>query len=562
MADSFGAFERVIQQLIFPGRGDAGEAWCPPETARTIAAILAGRGPRMNGLVRQAVRLKRLVARADGVRGERFLYVGLRRLTAGAFAGLIGAARDRGALAGVVNVQDQGVVFLEAAMGSGTKTFDLGFRQMAAAAALLDILANALGYRAVEAFFEPITGQVCKQEAEQVAKAITSALHEWLEDKLESEHFARQERAMAQFLKARGEVNADAVGNEAILDIWRWMTGEAGLHPDSAPTVDGFRGYRAAARRMLVYRAALEDRALELKLEGARRFGEFERPEAVNDVETDALPGLSESALSPLAVLLSPPADAVKWFRNKDDAAFVGDLVPAEQHGLDDDTADADESDALFIHREPDPRLFRTFLRYATFGRVQASLSQAARTGRPAAQDDHRRLYGQLAERTTAIQAALEEVELATAHVLLELGRPEGLLIAKSFDPTAMQEIVNGPVGARLAGRLARGDAVAIAELARAVMASGGAFGKAAKTAYGRVARAGFRQRDRDDSAITEALAAGVESLGQLRRLLGKVQTWLAHSNTEAMNAADYAIFDARFRALFETPGHRALPSM
>lgn len=525
----------------------AGRTWCPQTAISTLPSLVAKRGPELNGLVRQAVRLQRLLASMDRRGGIAALYVDIRILRAQEFARVVDAALAGGALAGIAERAGDGVAFLEPSMQARSGRFDLTFAQMPFAAVLLDVVRNMLGFPAVADILAPLSEPRCTVPAEEIARALDVAVSAWLREHAEPEHLLKQKAFMFKFLGATREIAARSIDDAAVLEFWCWANGDASVCDLAPDAIDGFKTFRSAAQLMVVLRHALEDALDAERVRSARSLDGGEHPfEDLPAGDSGDSPGGAHASPA-WARMTSPPVDAVKWVKSEDDRKIIGDLLPGREGGSDEGAGRQD----LFDGAIPHPDLLLTFVRYATFGRIQTAISTALRFKRSAVAVSDDPLYETLLKQVLRIRSALHETGLACAHVLLAKGRQEGLELARSLDPTSVDRAIEA-IGAGLgSGRAALGTEAVLSLLVRTLANPREPFGKAAKEAFGRIERAGFRETDRDDPMMVEALAVGSEWLPSLMADLDRLTRGLGRLDLAAALEADRPVFERRFASIY-----------
>ena len=288
-----------------------GSPWCPPRDADLVQRWVTDRGRELGGGIRRVVRLARLLAAAEG-NYLQFLHVRIPTLRARNFKAALQAAAAAGRLPrAVATLAASGVHFHEAFLAPPNATgFDIDFGQMPRLAALLDVLHNALGFAAVEDLLKPVLARGAPPvHADEVARTLHARFNAWLSERLESPHYIRQAQKMRAFLTSRGRVEPDAIDDEAILAFW---VSAAAMSGDSE--TEGFRLFRSSARAMLRYRRALRD---------AEAYRQIGMPLNLDDrllrqPEGDNAAVAVEAWQSPLRVLATRPANAVKWLTKRE----------------------------------------------------------------------------------------------------------------------------------------------------------------------------------------------------------------------------------------------------
>ena len=529
-----------------------GRFWCPQYLQEPLAARVAMNGVDLLNSIHQAVRLVRIADRIEPRRGyEVFFHVRLKSLREEEFRREIGKALAEGRLAGVASATGDGVRLDEPAMASPSgKAFDLATGQMPEIAAVIDIVHNMVWHEARD-ILSGVTGTRPERSARDVANALHARVRAFIAEHSEASHAIRQASWITAFLKASGRLGSlpDALDDAAILDFWEGP----GLDPE-AP--DGFRRFRNAARRMLVWRMAwiakniektflsysqgVEEGGFDLEaLEGRRALART----GSGDTDDDG----AEGFVSPLSRLVEEPASRVKWISGKGKDALA-DLV-ADSHA-DDDDASGEDGSCLFPDGPPDGAFARTFVRYAWFGRLQDRCIEAARRKRPLDLASEGNGYAEVADRIGAIGEDVRLAAEAATRALLDRGHLAGASALMRLAPEDFrafaEEMRSGAHG------MLRNDPATIMRLWRArIDQPDNAVGKRLRDAYRAVNREGFRSQDADDPDIGEALAAGVEPAFALARLVAQALPPIAAMATAGAFEGDAVRFHAVFTRLY-----------
>ena len=500
------------------------------------------RDKTLQGLLQQAVRLIRLMDRADPGGYQGFLYISVPWLRTAVFSRLVGKAIAAGRLAGVAHADAQtGVVFAEAEMNAASGAqFNLSFAQMPAIAAFIDILHNMLGYDRVQSLCEDVCGRACTRTAAEVARDLRKQVEDWLRPCLASEHFAKQAEVIRKYLEAAARTDASLIDDGVVFSFWseRGATAE----------IDGFRNFRNAARKMLAYRTDMLVAQREFMAESA---GELQDYHANSDISGENADVWSASHwTSPLQILLSPPCDRIKWMVGTE-LKLAAHLVSstseeAEREGSD----DAGMVQALFLHDAPDPAFYRSLMRFSYFGARQALVSKGYRRNADK-QPENFADYDQLLARFGAMEAKLLAAVRTGAVILLRNGHvsalplcayavPEVVRLAfEDVDPDAITELeIGGSIQQGFVTRLLNARDAAGKDI----------FALLSPLERG---RSGFKEAEEHDPDIVEGLAEGVDGVERLHRCIADYAAWLARQDLPALFAKDSALFEARFAELY-----------
>lgn len=397
----------------------AGRLWCPPEVGAQLINAIALRDTSMVAAMQGAVRLARLLEQASDGGLIAALYDhngsrnGLSQLNRGAFRRLIEDAIARSRLPSTAfAVERTHVVCLEAElatrMGGAHKPALLPFAHMPLQGALLALLNEALGFPAVARHLDGLLRQgPPTSPAYAVANALLREFDEWLTANLNTAHHVRQVRSMRAYLNSTNRFRPEEIDDDAILGFWENQIERSYHNLDN-----GFQLFKVAARKMI----ALRDMARRANDAGAERTAEgFYEDAPFSSGGPHAVPMDATSTdadwQSPLAALLRPPANEVRWLMRTEVAELANFLG---EPGSRDDT----DSDDSGIAEPPVPRaprglsaggrydlsLWLTLLRADVFGRLQSRLVQRSREG--AAPDDAiRSLFAECPDEPYLVQA-------------------------------------------------------------------------------------------------------------------------------------------------------------
>jgi hypothetical protein len=531
-----------------------GRPWCRPSDAAALKKALVARGIALGGLVRQMVRLVRLMQKA-GVRGYvGFAYSELPALDVRHFKQRLSQAAAAGRLRGIAEVGADGVRFTEAEMAARSgSTFSLDFVQMPKLVALLDIVHNMLGYPEVKVLLAGATDG-SPQLAEHVAGGVEAAVLAWLAPRLQSLHHQRSCAAMRDYLMAVDRHAAHMIEDRVILAFWK----DKGSQPEGP---DGFRLFASAARHMLAYRHWLAAAAAAIALEQAGgleatdgRAGAAAQQPGDDDWHNQLVSGFSDQIVeewsSPLKELFSGPAAKVKWLTGTD-REFLADV-------FEDAKTEATASGGrLFESRRPDGTFAATILRTVHFGGLQ---NQWKKGTVPASAQADGNGYAGVVARYADIAANLENVAASAALALLQAGRPAGLALMLDLAPDEAKAFLlpDGPAepGDNVTRLPSASDPAATARLvSQALQPRTSKLGARLRAAASKVARAGLREQDRSDPEFVEALAAGAAAVLALRSDVVKLVSQFGASRSDECFASDRAIFLERFAAMYSQTG-------
>lgn len=202
-----------------------------PDRAERFRRCIYSRSRALDILGLQAVRLAALMHSADPRGYWNFLYR-LPRFQTRHFRQALVTAFKLGRLKGRYEIDDKSVHFLSPGDSFRGERFSLSFNQMPYAAALLDLLHNALGLAEVQRILTPLFVPASEAGlADRVADELRKTFELWLKDRLESEYHIRQNRAIGEYLQALKFAQArffrlrDAAGDREMVETR--LNGEA-----------------------------------------------------------------------------------------------------------------------------------------------------------------------------------------------------------------------------------------------------------------------------------------------------------------------------------------------
>jgi hypothetical protein len=305
--------------------------WCRASDAQAVRRAIIDRTEDLRKLLDQAVRLLRIAGLASTKDYTEFLYREVPALRPSVFKAAIEKAGRQGRLQPfLIDVDREGVLLREPAMGLGNdgsvaaKGYELSYAQMPRPAVLIDVLHNALGYHVVAEAVARITVRAPAESAKRVSADLRSRLNAWLAPRLESAHRRQQAKLLQAFLASRNALSPDAIDDEVVFAFWQsraehWHAQDRRVKAGQLSAADyekaardeGFRVFRSAAKAVLQYREALADAVTASALE---HVTESEIPVEVAS-STSVDPVVWQN---PIAKLMRPPADRVKWLTEKE----------------------------------------------------------------------------------------------------------------------------------------------------------------------------------------------------------------------------------------------------
>ena len=491
------------------------------------------------GAIFELCHLARIGDAAFGRAGYEALFWGGGPARGGEFRRSITNAAGRNGGGGLV------VSATEARMVYGDGEFAVSWSRMPLLSALMEFLVSALGYETLDGALRCAPD---KASISRAANQIARDLYAFLKTHLPSAHAQRKFHLVMNFLRCRHgsrPIGPELLDDAVVLDFWL----------SAADAGDGeadFRKFETVFRAFVDLRAALAAGRDRIALQGAlplgsdRAAGEVD-PAAVNaDVNTAV--AQIDSRRAPLEILRTPPANAIK-FLNKREISAIALLVEAGDGAL-----------AMPL----------SVLRVAVFGAVQARITQSLRRGDgctpPAMASDDGDGYGGCTQRIRDTGDHLERVLLASFHVLASARHGQAISVLLGLRPeidlTPLAPLFRDAGGATDNVVAFRSPAAGV-QLLTDIAADPdncpdlAAFVSEARAAYRRIARHGFHDADAGDNGgnidgFAEAAAALFAIRDQVERFLGRLsRARLAHGCRDRQHAADAAVFDDRFRALY-----------
>jgi hypothetical protein len=348
---------------------------------------------------------------------------------------------------------------------------------------------------------------------------------------------------------------------------------------------------------MLAYRRALLDARIEAQLEDHRELG---LDQAI-DPDCGAAPAAWDAGsawISPLAVLLAPPAASLKWLTGTERAAlrhYLGGYRPGDEPKAPIEPCDATElpdsseswATGLGGDQRFDLRFVRTLLRATVFGTAQTSIIARLQKRHPdsvghvlGAIDDGAYLNASAA--FARIDAQIRDESLAALHVLARAGALEAVLLVEALsgaEAVASLRQMGGiaAVGSPRAAADRDGAASGMDEahgadsfawatgLSRALMAAAERPGRLqpgplqdllsrARIAAQQVKRQGFPSRSGPETIDLAAFRAAAPALSDLAAEMKRLIAVLGDSARESEAREDKARFAAGFANLYGGP--------
>ena len=496
--------------------------WCPARTVRDLARHVGSRD--LYGLTLQAVRLLRIMHLADHRGFLGFLYMNPRlpSLQSQLFRNSFQHALSRGRLGdiAVLTPPRDGLAFLEPEMQFRDGGFEVGFGQMPLAAAFLHLLYLGLMPERFEKICAPLMSDHATDTADTVAAALRKAALDWLQPQLEREHYSRQASALHVFCTQRKLEGPERIDDEVIFGFWE-------SHCENAK-VDGFRKFRNAAHKMLVYRRSWIESRTERQIEEAASLDRI----ATGGSELAAIENLEWT--SPLTVLASPPCREAAWITQVD-RTLLTHLI-CDPKLVNGEEAETKEATSLFANEPPSEFFFRTVLRFTFFGALQGILIKGGRT-RP--YED----FKAVALRMARLESNIRRTIGHAARLLAERRNPTGLRAVIHLFPEirqTLQDRIEDQGPAALHG---------LFDMRELTLADGNTTTRKLKAAS--VDRTGLRPEDIADKDGEEAFAKGTDALLAAHAYLARYLGWLDRQDLVRSFEDDMELFLPPLRRLY-----------
>jgi len=395
--------------------------------------------------------------------------------------------------------------------------FVLGYGRMPFLTALLEAIISMVGYEPVAQAFADMTARASDQDnIKDTANTLNRLIYNWLRDNLSTTQTAQKFDAILSWLKAGGTDGSALIDDEKIMTFWQQQnTGHAEVESD-------FRTFRSAVGGFVDFLRAIETGTSQSMVSYARPLGTDRDAGEIDPLvhEDDNPAGAWQT---PLTLLDTPPADAIKFLNKKEreDLDFLMDCGPL---ALD---------------------LPLSVLRGEVFGAVQARITQALR--RKAKSSDIIKLlackdaetYSERTERFYDHENHLLRVQKAVLHVLTSAGSEDDDLadITDTQDPADEVDMSNV---VPLFG------ATSLPDETR----------QESQSAFKSLNRKGFSDNDLEDPDIREGYSVAAGALVQTRDHLADFLVVLARlqsadQDMDDMYIADLQVFRNAFSDLY-----------
>lgn len=520
----------TIEQQGFAG-GSEDILWCPPEAARELSRVLAMRD--LYGITLQAVRLLRAMQHADprGYLGFIYMNPRLHALRSGFFRNSFRHVISMGRLDGIVVLATtgDGIQFLEQQTALKDTTFDIAFGQMPLITAFLHLAYLALTPENFDEICAPVISAQMTCNADDVAAVLRTKLLEWIKPHLETEHHTRQATALHRYCARRNLKGPESIDNDTIFDFWK-------SHCEIS-SVEGFRKFRNAAHRVMVYRRAWMDSRIEQNIMEAASIGAAASETGdggVVDLERSQLEPLEPAEwVSPLTVLATPPCQNAAWI-TQTDRNFIAHLV-ADPKLIDGTAVETKEARSLFANEPPIERFFRTLLRFTFFGALQGVMIKGGDKG-PYAD------FLDVSRHLARVEANVRKTVGHGARVLAERNHPTGHRaiiylfpdVRRTFD-----DCVGDP-----ASMLKKAF-----DLQEIILEDGKTIARRLRSMT--VDRAGLSKEDIKDQESEDAFSKGLDAVLAVHRHIDKYRSWLARQDLAHLFEEDTRLFIPVLQCLY-----------
>ncbi len=424
---------------------------------------------------------------------------------------------------------DDGLIFLEPAMRLRDVAFEIGFGQMPLVAAFINIVYLGITPERFEAICTPVMTTPAGDIADTVASSLRRAVLDWLQSQLESEHYVRQASALHHFCKQRGLSGPDEIDDETIFSFWE-------SHCDVAK-VDGFRKFRNAAHKMLVYRRSWMDKRIERNILAAASLDHTSSGQGGDSLDPERSllePLASAEWTSPLTILASPPCEEAAWITQVD-RALLAHLI-ADPKLVDGREVEAKEATSLFGNEPPSETFFRTVLRFTFFGALQGAMIKGSKTG-PYAD------FAEVATLYRRIEANIRRTITHAARLLTEHGHPTGHRAVIHLFPEIRSRL-QAWIGRKGPAALPR-----LSEMTEIILEDGDSIAR--KLRQSSVNRVGLRPEDIRGEDDREAFSTGADAMLAAHTYLERYLAWLEQQNLERCFNEDMALFLPQLQRLY-----------
>jgi len=507
-----------------------------PDTCRALVRRIACRS-YARGLLELCHLLNIADASATGHRSCFHFFWESGPARSSAFRGYVRQALDQGGFArDGFSVSGEGVT-----VDYPDGTFTVTYGRMPYLSALLDFVANAVGFEVIDdAVSELIAAGPTRAAVSEASNRLSRDVYKFLQDHLPSAQNQRKFHSISQFLKARlgDQFDVSMVDDQTVLDFW--------MAESANPDEDGtdFMMFQTVLKSFVNIIRALEDAQSQHDMRHTRSIG---MDREAGEVDPDSVLGAiehGEERRSLLEELEQAPLNTVK-FLNKTEVTDLKLVL---------------ENDAEAL------RLPVSVLRAGVFGKAQSRISQALR--RKADRAELTALFREAAsetyeQRLAQLEALLDHirnVQRAATHVLVRARRAEAVEAILALWPDldlkpVADALSSGPVADNVValhgGRVSERFVDLLEDASRVGPDLAAAVGEA-RRAFKGISRNGFRDDDIDKEDVIAAHALAFPVLDgiaqQVRAYLSRLDTvTLPAGGWEGLCEADRDRFAAHF---------------
>lgn len=239
------------------------------------------------------------------------------------------------------------------------QTFDVNLAHIAKHSALLDLIMEVVGYDQLEVFYNRLATAKSRQDVTAISNEISREMYHFLKNHMATASAEKKARSLRNFLAARygadQTIGVSDIDDELIVDFWIQFS----LDADSK-----FKLFSNCVQNWVIFRHAI-------RAATSSRFQHESSLEALNEHGRAALDRIDHQT-------------AQTMFDDVDDDVLMGSqlskISPAELQMIKLITTTEHDQIAQFLDFGDDgPALIVTILRLATFGPVQARLTEASR---------------------------------------------------------------------------------------------------------------------------------------------------------------------------------------
>lgn len=243
----------------------------------------------------------------------------------------------------------------EVALAYGEETFSIRYGRMPALAALYEFLCGMESY----AFYprlEEIVGGIADRPGrldavKRATNALSSEMRRYRRAHMESARHEGKFTAIVTFLRDRdGDPRRLTVDDAAILDFWL-------LHGQGKE----YRGYRTVFDLFVTFSEALDAAGARTAVSGAAPLGTDREAGELDVADTEVADAPAAAWRSPLDDFDQPPLNGINFFKKSSERKPMEALMRYGPHAV---------------------RLPLAFLRYESFGQVQAGITNDLQVGR------------------------------------------------------------------------------------------------------------------------------------------------------------------------------------